>query len=150
MGNKEIHENCHYNPPPKKRPFGVPRHWLETNIKMDLTRNWWVSTPNILTRKSEEGPLPYCKTEAELKGNNWPDSLVIEIGCNGMDLIERCNCEFFEHGTESSGRSITNFQRKPCTIQLLGHMGFCRTWSWHNISINYDIHLYSLKLHMMM
>jgi hypothetical protein len=26
MGNKEIHENCHYNPPPKKRPFGVPRH----------------------------------------------------------------------------------------------------------------------------
>jgi hypothetical protein len=31
---------------------------------------------NILARKSEEGPLPYCRTGAESEGNNRPDSLV--------------------------------------------------------------------------
>jgi hypothetical protein len=35
-----------------------------------------VSTPNILARKSEEGPLPYCETRAKLKGNNQPGPLV--------------------------------------------------------------------------
>jgi hypothetical protein len=29
-----------------------------------------VSTPNILAKESEEGPLPYCKTGAESEGNN--------------------------------------------------------------------------------
>jgi hypothetical protein len=35
-----------------------------------------VSTPNILAKKSEEGPLPYCKTEAKLDGYNQPYQLV--------------------------------------------------------------------------
>jgi hypothetical protein len=30
-----------------------------------------VLTPNILARKLEEGPLPYCKTGAESEGFNW-------------------------------------------------------------------------------
>jgi hypothetical protein len=32
--------------------------------------------PNILARKSEEGPLPYCKTRAKLEGNSRPGPLV--------------------------------------------------------------------------
>jgi hypothetical protein len=37
--------------------------------KTILQRNSGVSTPNILARKSEEGPLPYCRTGAESEGN---------------------------------------------------------------------------------
>jgi hypothetical protein len=32
--------------------------------------NSGVCTPNILARKSEEGPLPYIKTGAMLEGNS--------------------------------------------------------------------------------
>jgi hypothetical protein len=35
-----------------------------------------VLTPNILARKSEEGPLPYCKIGAKSEGNNQPGHLV--------------------------------------------------------------------------
>jgi hypothetical protein len=35
-----------------------------------------VSTPNILARKPEESPLPFCKIGAESEGNNWPGPLV--------------------------------------------------------------------------
>jgi hypothetical protein len=38
-----------------------------------------VSTPNILSRKSEEGPLPHCKTRAEMEGFNRLDPLVGDI-----------------------------------------------------------------------
>jgi hypothetical protein len=38
-----------------------------------------VSTPKILARKSEEGPLPYYKSGAESKGFNRPCSLVITL-----------------------------------------------------------------------
>jgi hypothetical protein len=39
-------------------------------------RNSGVSTPDILARNSEVGPLSYCRTRAELQGFNWPGSLV--------------------------------------------------------------------------
>jgi hypothetical protein len=42
-----------------------------------LKRNSEVSTPNILTRKSEEGPLPYCRTGVESEGNNRPGPLLV-------------------------------------------------------------------------
>jgi hypothetical protein len=35
-----------------------------------------MSTPNILAKKSEEVPVPYCKTEAESEDNNRPGPLV--------------------------------------------------------------------------
>jgi hypothetical protein len=34
-----------------------------------LRRNREVLTPNILARKSEVGPVPYCKTRAKYDGN---------------------------------------------------------------------------------
>jgi hypothetical protein len=41
-----------------------------------LKRNPGVSTPNILDRKSEDDPLPYCKTRAEAEGFNQSGPLV--------------------------------------------------------------------------
>jgi hypothetical protein len=35
-----------------------------------------VVTPNILARKSGEGPLPYCKIRAKLEGYNQPGPFV--------------------------------------------------------------------------
>jgi hypothetical protein len=33
-------------------------------------KNSGVSAPKIFARKSEKGPLPYCKTRAKSEGNN--------------------------------------------------------------------------------
>jgi hypothetical protein len=41
-----------------------------------------MSTANILARKSEKSPVPYCKTGAESEGNNQPDPLVGATGEN--------------------------------------------------------------------
>jgi hypothetical protein len=39
-----------------------------------------VSTPNIVDRRSEEGPLPYCKIGAKSEGYNRPGHIIsIEI-----------------------------------------------------------------------
>jgi hypothetical protein len=45
------------------------------NKTVFFQRNGGVSTPNILARKSEEGPPPYCKTAAESEGYNQPGPL---------------------------------------------------------------------------
>jgi hypothetical protein len=41
-----------------------------------LERNGGVLTPNILARKSQENPLPYCKTGVESEGLNRSDFFV--------------------------------------------------------------------------
>jgi hypothetical protein len=46
------------------------------NKKCVLQSNSWVLTSNILARKSGEGPLPYCKFGAKLKGYNRMGPLV--------------------------------------------------------------------------
>jgi hypothetical protein len=38
--------------------------------KIAFSKEMVVSTPNILARKPEESPLPFCKIGAESEGNN--------------------------------------------------------------------------------
>jgi hypothetical protein len=52
--------------------------------KTVLQRNSLV-TPNILARKPEEDPLPYCKTEAESEGSN---------GVGPLASVTTCHCTF--------------------------------------------------------
>jgi hypothetical protein len=50
-------------------------------------RNSALFTPNILASKSEEDPLPYCKTGAKPEGFNQqgqPESLPLVIICQNV------------------------------------------------------------------
>lgn len=40
-----------------------------------------LSTPNIMARKLEEDPLPFCKTEAKSEGFNEPSPIVGNLTC---------------------------------------------------------------------
>jgi hypothetical protein len=51
--------------------------------------NGGVSTPNILARKSEEGPLPYYKTRAKLEGNNQLGPLLEQSGVHYLSILVR-------------------------------------------------------------
>jgi hypothetical protein len=55
-----------------------------------------VSTLNILAKKAEEGPLPYCKTGAKLEGSNQPGPLVSVVKMEFVSMMlmfvaERCD-----------------------------------------------------------
>jgi hypothetical protein len=66
----KLHENAHTN-----KIYQVVMKKLQNKIQC-ITKNCWVLTPNILARKSREGPLSYCKIRAELEGLNQWGSLV--------------------------------------------------------------------------
>jgi hypothetical protein len=70
-----------------------------------------VSTPNILAKRSEEGPVPYCKTGAESDGNNQLGPLV------SVPLLEMTYADFFMYlaktfsplRTLSQSRKVSRF-----------------------------------------
>jgi hypothetical protein len=62
-------------------------------VENKIITNSAMSTPNILARKSEEGPLPYCKTGAESDGNGSPCEMNL-ITSKSRPSLQNSNIEY--------------------------------------------------------